>query len=150
MEYIDSGKETDATTAVGDVVGPVAEQTSPHEGRSKRGTFSVDYKRRVVAEYDAAPKGSKGVVLRREGLYGSHIQQWRAAIAAGTLQAPLARGRPRRTGEQARIAELERQVTRLEGELRTNQEVIAARDEALDVLGRGVAFLEALSSRNAR
>jgi len=45
---------------------------------------------------------------------------------------------------------LERQVTRLEAELGAKGEVIARRDEALDVLGKGVAFLEALSSKNAR
>ena len=52
--------------------------------------------------------------------------------------------------EQARIVELERQVARLEAEAARKDEVIADRDAALEVLGKGVAFLEAISSRNAR
>ena len=59
-------------------------------------------------------------------------------------------GRPRKTTEQARISELERQVARLEAEAARKDQVIADRDAALEVLGKGVAFLEAISSRSAR
>jgi hypothetical protein len=38
--------------------------------RARRRTFTAQYKLDVVAEYDAAPAGEKGAVLRREGLYG--------------------------------------------------------------------------------
>ncbi len=63
----------------------------------------------MVAEYDATPRGQKGVMLRRERLYDSHITEWRAAVAAGTLDAPPQRGRPKgskrtRTPEQAPFA----------------------------------------------
>jgi transposase-like protein len=121
----------------------------PREGRAKRRTFTLEYKRRIVAEYDAAPSGTKGAVLRRERLYDSHVQEWRAAITAGTLDEPP-KGRPRKTAEQARIVELERQVTRLEAEAARKDQVIADRDAALEVLGKGVAFLEAIASRNTR
>lgn len=53
----------------------------------------------MVAEYDAAPKGIKGAALRRERLYDSHIQEWRAAVEAGTLDAPVRRGRPKGSGK---------------------------------------------------
>lgn len=132
------------------VVGPAA--VGPRAGRPSRRTFSDEYKRQVVAEYEAAPRGAKGAVLRREGLYDSHVLEWRAAIAAGTL-GQARRGRPRgstRSPEQARIAVLERENAKLRAELDAKNRVIAARDEALDVLGKGVAFLESLSSRNAR
>lgn len=128
---------------------PDATETS-RSGRPRRRSFTTQYKRTIVAEYDAAPVGEKGKVLRREGLFDSHVLEWRAKIAAGTLDAPPKRGRPPRSPEQARVAELERQVIRLEADLATRDATIAARDEALDVLGKGVAFLEALSSRNAR
>lgn len=153
MEYFDSSqtaaveREAEAGfVAQGGLVGP-------REGRAKRRTFTAEYKRRIVAEYDAAPQGSKGAVLRRERLYDSHLQEWRAAIDADTLDSPAKRGRPRGSGkspDQARIVELERQVKRLEGELGKKDETIADREAALDVLGKGVAFLEALSSKNAR
>lgn len=122
----------------------------PREGRAKRRTFTSDYKRRIVAEYDAAPNGTKGAVLRRERLYDSHVQEWRAAIAAGTVDEPLKGGRPPKTAEQARIVELERHVTRLEAEAVRKDQVIADRDAALEVLGKGVAFLEAIASKNTR
>lgn len=126
----------------------------PRSGRPVRRSFSAEDKRRLVSAYDATPRGQKGAMLRRERLYDSHITEWRAAIAAGTLDAPVKRGRPKgaktnRTPEQVRIGELERQVKRLEAEAAKKDEVIAAKTEALEVLGKGVAFLEALSSRNA-
>jgi hypothetical protein len=40
--------------------------------RPKRRTFTSEYKLRIVAEYDAAPRNGKGAVLRRERLYHSH------------------------------------------------------------------------------
>ena len=43
----------------------------------RAGTFTAQYKLDVVAEYDAAPAGEKGAVLRREGLYSSLITEWR-------------------------------------------------------------------------
>jgi transposase-like protein len=94
-------------------------------------------------------------MLRRERLYDSHITEWRAAIAAGTLDVPPKRGRPKgskttRSPEQARIAELERENAKLRAELDEIGQALAAKDDALEVLGKGVAFLEALSSRNAR
>ncbi len=65
MEYIESTGQP----VTDDVVGVAG----PREGRAKRRTFTAEYKRAIVAEYDAAPTGSKGGVLRRERLYDSHI-----------------------------------------------------------------------------
>jgi len=65
--------------------------------RAKRRTFTAQYKLDIVAEYDAAPDGEKGAVLRREGLYSSHIIEWRKARDAGALAGLKAtRGRKRR------------------------------------------------------
>ena len=44
--------------------------------KPKRWTFPVEYKLRIVAEYDAAPAGEKGATLRRERLYHSHVIEW--------------------------------------------------------------------------
>ena len=43
--------------------------------RARRRTFTAKYKLEILAAYDAAPDGEKGALLRREGLYSSHI--WR-------------------------------------------------------------------------
>ena len=87
---------------------------SPRAGRPARRTFTAEYKRRIVAEYDQAPAGEKGRVLRREGLYDSSVKQWRAQIEAGTL-GRVSKKKPRAglSPEQARIAELEKQIVRM-------------------------------------
>ena len=86
--------------------------------RAKRRTFTAQYKLDVLAEYDAAPDGEKGAVLRREGLYSSHIIEWRTARDAGALAGLKAtRGRKPRDRRDARIVELEADKARLEKEL---------------------------------
>lgn len=155
MEHFDvSGSNGGEGVPAAEVV-PAVGAVGPRAGRPVRRTFSAEDKRRLVAEYDATPRGQKGAMLRRERLYDSHITEWRAAIAAGTLDAPPRRGRRKGSGttrspEQARIAELERENTRLRADLDRKEQALAAKDDALEVLGKGVAFLEALSSRNAR
>ncbi len=86
--------------------------------RAKRRTFTAQYKLDMVAEYDAAPDGEKGAVLRREGLYSSHIIEWRRARDAGALAGLKAlRGRKRRDPQADKIARLEAEKKRLEQEL---------------------------------
>ena len=53
--------------------------------RPQRRRFSAEYKLKILAEYEAAPDGEKGSVLRREGLYSSQITEWRQARDAGAL-----------------------------------------------------------------
>ena len=72
--------------------------------RPVRRQFPADYKRRILAECDAAPAGSVGRILRREGLYSSHLRDWRAARERGTQAAlaPKQRGAEGRADERAR------------------------------------------------
>ncbi|GAB2852122.1 MAG: transposase [Micrococcaceae bacterium] len=126
----------------------VEQDTPPRAGRAARRTFTNEFKRAVVEEYDAAPKGTKGAVLRRERLYDSHVNEWRAAIEAGTLGTMKKKsGSRQRSAEQQRIAALEKQVAKLESESTRKDQVIADREAALEVLGKGVSFLEALSKK---
>ncbi len=53
--------------------------------RPSRRVFSPEYKRAIVTEYENAPNGEKGAILRREGLYSSHVIEWARARDAGTL-----------------------------------------------------------------
>ena len=52
---------------------------TPRADRPKRRTFTAQYKAQVLAAYDAADRGERGAILRREGLYSSHIVEWRKA-----------------------------------------------------------------------
>lgn len=107
--------------------------------RAKRRTFTAQYKLEIVAEYDAAPEGEKGAVLRREGLYSSHVIEWRKARDAGALQGLKAtRGRRRRDPQAEKIARLEAENKQLEQELAKARFVV-------DVQGKLHALLETLS-----
>lgn len=63
---------------------PPADSPAP---KPTRRTFTAEYKARILADYEAAPDGERGAVLRRERLYHSHIIDWRAARDAGALAA---------------------------------------------------------------
>jgi transposase len=47
--------------------------------RPSRRAFSSEYKLAIVTEYENAPNGEKGAILRREGLYSSHVIEWTQA-----------------------------------------------------------------------
>ena len=104
--------------------------------RARRRTFTAKYKLEVLAAYDAAPAGEKGAVLRREGLYSSHIVEWRRARDAGGLAALAApRGRRRRDPAAERIARLEADKQRLEQELATTRSVVEIQAKLHALLG---------------
>jgi transposase len=110
--------------------------------RPKRRTFTAEYKLAVVAEYEAAPHGEKSAVLRREGLYHSHIKEWATARDAGARRgvqaapetAPGAAARTREK-ENQRLVERNEQLT---GEL-------ARTRTALEIMGKAHELLELLS-----
>ena len=107
--------------------------------RAKRRSFTAQYKLDIVAEYDAAPDGEKGAVLRREGLYSSHIIDWRRSRDAGALAGLKApRGRKGRDPQAEQIARLEAEKKRLEQELAKARFVV-------DVQAKLHALLETLS-----
>ena len=64
--------------------------------KPRRRTYTAEYKRRILKEADAcATPGAVGALLRREGLYSSHLVVWRRARGRGELAAlaPKKRGR---------------------------------------------------------
>jgi transposase len=108
-------------------------------GRGRRRTFTAQYKREVLAAYDASAAGEKGAVLRRERLYSSLVSEWRRARGARALAGlRQPQGRPPAGPRDAQIARLERERARLEKELATAR-------FAVDVQSKMQALLEALS-----
>ena len=86
--------------------------------RARRRRFTAKYKLEILAAYDASPDGEKGALLRREGLYSSHIDYWRRARDAGALAGlAVPRGRKRRDPLAERIVRLEQEKQQLEQEL---------------------------------
>ncbi len=107
--------------------------------RARRRTFTAKYKLEILAAYDAAADGEKGALLRREGLYSSHLDYWRRARDAGALVGLAApRGRKRRDPQAERIARLEHEKQRLERELAKARFVV-------DVQAKLHALLETIS-----
>ena len=89
--------------------------------RPLRRRFSPSYKLRIVEEADRCTEpGEVGQVLRREGLYSSHLTTWRKAAHSGSLKAlSKKRGRkPERNPLDEKVRKLERRNARLENELR--------------------------------
>jgi transposase len=86
--------------------------------RARRRTFTAQYKLEILAAYDAAGPGEKGAILRREGLYSSHIVEWRRSRDSGVLAGPgRHRGRPAADPRDAQIARLRKEKAQLEQEL---------------------------------
>jgi len=107
--------------------------------RARRRSFTAKYKLEVLAAYDAAPEGEKGAILRREGLYSSHLVDWRRARDAGALAGlTKPRGRPRRDRQQEKITRLEHEKRQLEQELAKARFVV-------DVQAKLHALLETIS-----
>jgi transposase-like protein len=108
--------------------------------RPRRRSFTAEYKARIVDEYDALGAGSteRGALLRREGLYTSHISEWRKARDAGGRDGLAPKTKVRRSAEQVELEKLRRRNERLEAELKKTR-------LALEITGKAHALLELLS-----
>ena len=106
----------------------------PRGDRPKRRVFTAEYKAAILAEYDAAERGRRGEILRREGLYSSHLIEWRRARDTGAGLGPAARRDPR----DGQIAALTARAVKAEAEL-------ARSKAALELMGKVNALLETLS-----
>ena len=106
--------------------------------KPSRRRFSPSYKLRIVAEADRSPEpGAVGRLLRREGLYSSHLTTWRKATRSGSLKAlSKKRGRkPERNPLEEKVRKLERKNTRLENELHKAHLIIDVQGKVAGLLG---------------
>jgi transposase-like protein len=108
---------------------------------AKRRTFTAEYKLRVLAAADAAVgHGGIGALLRREGLYSSHLVTWRRERQAGILKGltPRARGpKPTRSPQDEEIRRLREANQRLTEELRKAEIVIDVQKKVAALLDAG-------------
>ena len=103
-----------------------------------RRRFSPSYKLRVVEEADRCTEpGEVGRLLRREGLYSSHLTTWRKAAHSGSLKAlSKKRGRkPERNPLEEKVRKLERRNARLEEEFRKAHLIIDVQGKVAGLLG---------------
>ena len=94
--------------------------------QAKRRTFSAEYKARILAEADACTRpGEVGELLRREGLYTSHLTYWRKQRKDGALrELGQPRGRKPADKRDQQIAALTRRAERAEAELAKMKRVV--------------------------
>ena len=110
--------------------------------RPRRRRFTADYKLAILAEYDRLTgDGDKGALLRREGLYSSHIVEWRRARETGVLHRTGTTDvvpAHRTAAAEAALTRANRRADRLEAEL-------AKTKMALEIVGKAHALLEMLA-----
>jgi len=95
--------------------------------RAHRRQFTAAYKLRILAEADAcSAPGQLGALLRREGLYSSHLSEWRRHRSQGTLVAlaPQRRGRPAAPVNAAELTRLRQENERLTRQLAAAEAII--------------------------
>lgn len=108
--------------------------------KPQRRRFSLEYKRRIVREADRCRKpGEVGALLRREGLYSSHLSSWRAARERGELGGSGTRKRgpePKVPDASAkRIAKLEQENRQLRKRAERAEGLVEVQKKLSELLG---------------
>ena len=106
--------------------------------KAKRRQFTAKDKLRIVEEADACTEaGEIGALLRREGLYSSHLSKWRQLRKDGQLQALSAkkRGRKAQDPSVAELAKLRRENERLRARLEQAEMIIDVQKKLSQLLG---------------
>jgi transposase-like protein len=111
--------------------------------KAKRRTFTAEYKQRILQEADsvAATPGGIGALLRREGLYSSHLVAWRRERSQGIQDAlaPRKRGRKsQRNPLEEENQKLRRQNARLTEDLRKANIIIEVQKKVAALLGNPI------------
>jgi transposase-like protein len=113
--------------------------------RGSRRRFTAAYKLSIVREADACSKpGEIGALMRREGLYSSHLGKWREQRDQGALGAlePTPRGPRAPSADAVENVKLRRELDRTQADLKTARRVI-------EVQGNVSALLEELLTKSA-
>ena len=107
--------------------------------RATRRRFTAEYKLRIVQEAEACKDGEIGALLRREGLYSSHLSTWREQFRGGAFKGLQAKKRgpaPNPDKRVAReVAKLEREIERLRKRLQQAETIIDFQKKVSEILG---------------
>ena len=105
--------------------------------RAKRRQFSAKYKLRILTEADqCTQRGEIGALLRREGLYSSHLTTWRRQRDRGQLAGLTPKKRGRKPDPQAvELARLQRENEQLKARLEQAETIIEVQKKLSQMLG---------------
>ena len=87
--------------------------------KTQRRRFTAEYKLRILEKYDNSPRGEKGALLRREGLYSSQIIAWRKA-----REESLKKGLDQKRGPKKKTNPLQPKLTALEKEVARLKDIV--------------------------
>lgn len=114
--------------------------------RRQRRRFTAEEKARIIAEADACnERGQLGQLLRREGIYSSHLTNWREQLkreGVVGLAAKRPGPKPQRDDKDRLIEKQERQIAKLEKELRISKALIEMQIKAHEILGIALPRIE--------
>jgi len=139
-ERSEASRSAEAGETVAPSPPPPARPNAEVVADARRRTFPAEYKQRILAEADAAAQasGAIGALLRREGLYSSHLATWRREREAGIRNAltPRKRGpKSKRNPQEEELQKLRRENQRLTEELRKAEIVIDVQKKVGALLG---------------
>jgi len=126
---------------MGNVMSSGAERPSTEvTEKAKRRRFTAKYKKRILREAAACQKhGELGALLRREGLYSSHLSKWRQQAEAGELSGltPKKRGRKAQSVDprDTQIAELQRENAALQRRAVRAEALVEVQKKLSELLG---------------
>jgi transposase len=105
--------------------------------KAQRRQYTAEYKLRILRELDGSQgSGETGALLRREGLYSSHLTNWRRQRERGELDglSPQKRG-PKPDPQAVELARLQRENERLQERLRKAELIIDVQKKVAQMLG---------------
>lgn len=121
-------------------------------GKPRRRTFTAQYKLKILKEAEGCTKsGEVGALLRREGLYSSHLAHWRREYEQGALKGLGTKKRGRKPKPLGRgplvrqVAKLQKENETLQKRLRQAEAIIEIQKKACELLG--VPSAQELKSR---
>ena len=108
--------------------------------KPQRRTYPAEYKLRILKEADACKQtGEVGALLRREGLYFSHLKTWKTQREEGTINAlqPKQRGPKTKPANPLarRLSELHQENRRLKDRLKQAETIIEVQKKVSEILG---------------
>lgn len=127
---------TDQAIQLKSVTKPTVERPDPEvPEKAQRRQFSAAYKQRMLEEADHCTElGQIGALLRREGLYSSHLSTWRSQREHALAAQRRGRKPSAQFGPAERIAELERDNERLHQQLEQAQAIIEVQKKLSELL----------------
>ena len=129
----EKGKPNDDPTS------PAPDPEVPAKATRRR--FTAEYKLRILREAESQHEpGAIGALLRREGLYSTHLSAWRRERERGALESLRSRRRGRKPDAtlvlRQQIAALETEKQRLQERLRQAEVIITAQKKLSEILGQ--------------